>query len=1554
MKYKKINCIILTSCLLLSSNFSNYTVLANENNSYNNLAKLQDENENYIFLSDLEYDQSMSNTSWSTIKFDKNIDGGKITLNVDNEPLEFDKGIGAHANSNVVFDVSKYSEIYTRFTTYVGIDRSQCDKGNGIKVIVSASNDGRTWTELAKTDVLKGNKNAAFIDVDIKDFRYLKLTANDNGSNGNDHAVYGSPRIMKAGYDINSEYLAGVKKVEYYDQLIKSEYNINSPITEEYERLLLQRTFVKRVGFNTIQSVAKLGSKYANVINWLVNNDNALKLYVTGGEIEGGGSYATSMKALADIYEKHNSDFSDTTNGELYLKMAIATSISHAKTIRLWTGNATPSDPCTRYEIYKNLYTSGLMAEGGNTELFKNLPVELMRWVMDNKIDDEEINWLVNHSLANKASGGNYLDAYTYITYKSGFDYNKDKYYEASKYNEWNKKYNISSLSDYGKKGVHKLWMVFEEGSVCGGLAKTYANLSQVFGIPAAVVGQPGHAATLSYSQNSEGKGIWNIKNDISGWVQSEKGERLPLGWGSKDWDSYYSVSYILLAQKALDDYNNLIKAEYYNYLADVYKNDEEKQIEIYNKALEVQNYNLDSLVGLINAYKQARNKTSDDYLNLAQRVADGLTFFPLPFIDVMKLIEPNITNDSDKVIFDMLKTKTLKRATIATENDVVQPNACKTMANHLLGQNTIELATFSFDGENAGKIIINEKYSDSVIRIRYSLDGGQTFKETNNKIISLSKEELESITSENDIIIGLVGTSTTHTIDIKDGESISTKYLTKNDLENILVGKTSNLEFSIDDGNTWFEYRDDITFPGYQIVKVRYKAHDNYLEGEINQFTFIEDIDTDSRKYIPSKNISLAGFSTQQSDFSNHAAVGMIDANPFTTWHTKYNYNDPDKFLTIELNNEKYITEVEYEPAGQNGRIKSAEIYTSLDNNHWELAGSINNLANNTTTKSISLNKPTKAKYIKIIATETYGNSQGEHNMYVSGKGFNFFEDTTIKEIKESVDTYNVYFSEKDSSLYINASFEGIDDEANKEFKKVAKLVNSQGQEVEGAVITTQNFKNDSTHRKFQLRLTKEVQDKLKNGTYNIEVSAEINGKQYKALLSSTKEYNVGRDTILVKASPNGLLTIEKSETQKAEANISITSAYFNTKSNNFVLDGTFEGNDIVSEKQFAKTATIIDENGAPVKGIEPIRAGNIADNGKYAKFQLIVSRDTLNKLTNGTYKIKISGVVNSITCEGFAKTSKDLNVINTTACDGKILKALGAPNGEITLVKEDLSVKEANIDITNAYFNSKSNNFVLDGTFEVGDTKASKQFTKIATIVNADGTPVEDVDTIKARNISDQGKFAKFQLIVSTDVMNKLQDGTYKIKMSGTIDSIPFEGFSKTKKTINIHNTNAVHGKDMKVCTLKDGTIQLIKENVKEIIGISDVTVVQSKKNGYVIKGIFGAKDTVATSQFIKTAAIVDSEGNPVDCIDPIKANNLKDATFSSFQFLVPNDVLNKLQDGTYKIKMSGTIDGYNIETILKSTNEINVVNKELENVNFVIQAEQNQELNLTKSSK
>ncbi len=995
-------------------------VMAETNDELNPLTmEKQTNNSKYIYLSDLDYISNMSNTSWGSIKKDTNLDGRTITLNFEGEILEFEKGIAAHATSNVVYDVSAYSNDYSRFTTYVGVDRGQGGNGNGVKFSILTSQDGSEWEKRLETEPLKGNSNSVFVDIDISNVKYIKLHAHDNGSNGNDHAVYGAPRIMKPDYDISTEYIVQLKTVQEYDEIIKNTYSINDSIVGNYEKLLLQRTFIKRVGFNTIQAVAKMDEKYAKAINWLVNDEKALKLYVTGGEVESAGNYRNSLKAIGDIYDAHKEDFNDFANGEVYLKMAISTAISHAKDIRLWTGNAKISNPRDRYEIYKELYTNGNMALGGNTELFKNLPIELMRWVMDNKIDDEEINWLVDNALDRKNKGQNYLDAYTYIEYTSGFDYDKEQYYDQARYDDWNKKYNIDSLSGYGTKEIHKLWMVFEEGSVCGGLANTYANLSQVFGMPAAVVGQPGHAATLTYSQNEQGKGIWSIKNDISGWIESEKGERLPLGWGSKDWDSYYNVSYILLAQKALDDYDNLVKSQYYNYLADVYKGDVKKQIEIYNKSLDIQNYNLDSLVGLIDSYKSAGNKTSKDFLNLANKVADGLAFFPLPFADVMKLIEPNITDDTDRVIFDMLRTKVLKRATEATEADTLQYGACISMARYLLGENSVDTATFSFDGENAGKIMINDIYDNSSIRWEYSLDGWKTKKETDSKEVTLTKEELEKINPENDIQISLVGTSEIYTIDITKFETPSNLYL--NDLENQFRGFEGILEYSDDDGKTWYKYNPENTrFTGDKKVIVRYLASGTKMQSDQVEYNFTEDNQPENRKYIKLKNIRLHEYSSQENN-TNSAAINMIDGNINTMWHNTWS-GEEDKYYSVEFDKPRYIASIEYKPSGGNGTLKNAKIYTSMDGVEWTESGAVNNLANNVDLKILNLDKPTLAKYVKIEAINTYGYP---NDVFFTGKMFNFFEDSTYKDTSvNTLPTINVQLRHE---IYIGDTFDPL-----------------------------------------------------------------------------------------------------------------------------------------------------------------------------------------------------------------------------------------------------------------------------------------------------------------------------------------------------------------------------------------------------------------------------------------------------------------------------------------------------------------------------------------------
>lgn len=57
-------------------------------------------------------------------------------------------------------------------------------------------------------------------------------------------------------------------------------------------------------------------------------------------------------------------------------------------------------------------------------------------------------------------------------------------------------------------------------------------------------------------------------------------------------------------------------------------------------------------------------------------------------------------------------------------------------------------------------KIVINSKYDDLEFQVRYSLDGGSTWKTTLEHKIELTKEEIASINAENDIRVQISGSN--------------------------------------------------------------------------------------------------------------------------------------------------------------------------------------------------------------------------------------------------------------------------------------------------------------------------------------------------------------------------------------------------------------------------------------------------------------------------------------------------------------------------------------------------------------------------------------------------------------------------------------------------------------------------------------------------------------------------------------------------------------------------------------------------------------------------
>lgn len=1000
----------------------------------------------YVYLSDMEYFPS-SKAGYGSIQKDKNIEGGTITVNLDGVATPFERGMGAHATSTLYYDLSEYTE-YTRFSAYMGIDASK-NSGNGVGFTISVSEDMQEWTQIYSVDKILPGQDAVYVDINLNSAKYLKLYSDSLGNNTQDHSVYADARLLTASYDTEAENFAKFKKVSVYDEQIMNEYNeleAGAELTENMKRDLLLRTFTKRYGYYTIQKKARESENAKNAINYIYDNSKVLNYFVLGGvKDRSNGVYANSLDAWCSLYEKYNEDFDANaetgTDGDMYLKLAVSLSIAYARSLNFWIGSVRNSVPVERYGEFKYLIENGYfdMVNGWSRKQFASLPIELMRLAVNTEIHEDEFVWLADWS---KKKGGEYptLNAYDFITYTSLPDYNYGsgafpQYYDVTQIENYREKWNLNDiylrnqsdgentpLVELGTDKHPRLWMMFDAGSVCGGLAGTFEVLNEVHGIPAELINQPGHAATFVYSESEDGKGIWSIKNDVSNWKKSKDYNTFyPLGWKAKNngsEDYVYDGSFILLAQRAFNEYNKLEKAMYYKYLADIYAEENNRLSDIYKKQLEIQPYNWDALTGILNLYLNDDSTTTNQYMEFASYVVEQLTYYPLPMLDILKSIEPKITEDTvTKLKFDSIRKNALEKAAAATAEESIQYAAVKDVAQMYLGQEN-EPFTFSFDGENAGKIMLNESYAGNDVAWCYTLGGVDLLDEALNPekdgVVTvqssekqLTSEELDLLSAENDICIYMVGAnSNIYTIDITEGTTPTSKTLYGNDWENRFVGAIDNLQWRESEKDVWNDYTENTVFEGDRTVYVRYKPYKTMLSGETAEYNFTADTDSASRKYIPIMSISLDSYSSQQS--SSDGAIHLIDGNLNTRWHNSWS-GETNLYYSVEFDKERYITEIEYYPdeSGWNGQFKSGEIYITTDEcDEWVLADSFSDLEKTKTAKTISLQKPVKCKKLKIVLKETYGQTESQCNRFACGRMLNFYEDTTVIPTSTAIPT--------------------------------------------------------------------------------------------------------------------------------------------------------------------------------------------------------------------------------------------------------------------------------------------------------------------------------------------------------------------------------------------------------------------------------------------------------------------------------------------------------------------------------------------------------------------
>ena len=1031
----------------------------------------------YKYLSDIEYVKDKSSVEWGSITLDSNLEttynDGLITLIVDGKKKRFLKGITAHATSTLIYDISSYN--YDYFSTYIGLDESRSSLGNGVKFSIYTSVDGENW-DLKSEDnppVLKGDSNALFEKIDIKGAKYLKLYCSNNGNNASDHSVYADAKLYKEGYEEQAtENVDFIKTLEEYDNLLKDK-TLEQQLKDD-ELTLLQRTFVNNVGYDLLQSIVSLNEENKQAVEWLMTDINNLRLYVLGGAPDG-GSYYNSIKELARLYKSYKKDFKNTeptnnkwypnmTKGDVYKKMAISLSLTHSTKVGYWAQIDHPSnrsDSLVRYSIYKQLYDDGkfvVSKRQDHTPWFEALTVEEMRYVMNNITDDEELIWLNEYTQKRIDEHPNeeekYLQPHTYIAYVWP-DFENPIFHDPEKKDYWDNlfegifsKYHVTYSTE--NDHVYKAWMSMRNeygtGAVCGGISKLGAHIRAAHGTPASVIGQPGHAAIIYYRKNEQGQGYWSMDNDVSGWAQSGKSEkmqtRMPLGWGNDSYVEGWAATYIMLSQDAINDNANYEKAEKIIMTADLYKDNVKKQEKIYEEALKVQKINIDAWWGLINAYKADDTKKEEDYYQLATRLGDALMPYPLPMKNLLDQIGQKLTSVEYSFKFTLLETELLNKGkTYDSSNRKDMPDisgVTRTVANFLLGQTDTSLASFSFDGTDAEKIVLASRFDNVGIRWDYSLKGKENKKE-NWKEVSfeageahkwqLTKDEIESITADNDIYVHIVGTDYTdnniYKIDIEEQSMLSNLYA--NDLENRVVGVNLETEWRYTENDEWTSY--GIASPelsGNKTIQVRQGATGTKLASETSEtYKFTEDNQPDKRKYIRVSDLEVTEFLSQSVDGKRpYYAPNAIDGNINTLWHTDFRYSvikeRTKPYITLKLNTPRYISALEFMQTkykvNDPDSIKNVTVYVSKDGEEWIEAGKVENCETYGKLYDITFNESIYAQYVKLDI-ETY-------DMFASLSMINLFEDTT--KIDKTIPTAGIYYSTKQAtSDYVIARLE-------------------------------------------------------------------------------------------------------------------------------------------------------------------------------------------------------------------------------------------------------------------------------------------------------------------------------------------------------------------------------------------------------------------------------------------------------------------------------------------------------------------------------------------------
>ncbi len=310
---KKIITILLVIICLIFSIFVAGSIKYQDKKVINNNYLSYDIN-NYLYLSDIK--------SNNNINLDKNKDGKLLNLIIDNNKKVFIKGLSFNNTEEIVYDLSNLQ--YDYFTSYIGLD-SNNSNSNNITTSIYTSLDNINYEKVYEYQEL--NKSI-FVKIDIHDIKYLKISVTLDEDNT--EVYYADAKLVKEGYvkeELNTTDI--IKNINEYDNLIKAyqdDINNNFSNFNNYQFLILQRNLVKNIGYNEIEALINYDNEYQEFLNYLLNNQDILELFLMGGMPQ--ENYLTSIEILKDLFKNNEEDINDINNIKLMIAISLSSNLN--------------------------------------------------------------------------------------------------------------------------------------------------------------------------------------------------------------------------------------------------------------------------------------------------------------------------------------------------------------------------------------------------------------------------------------------------------------------------------------------------------------------------------------------------------------------------------------------------------------------------------------------------------------------------------------------------------------------------------------------------------------------------------------------------------------------------------------------------------------------------------------------------------------------------------------------------------------------------------------------------------------------------------------------------------------------------------------------------------------------------------------------------------------------------------------------------------------------------------------------------------------------------